>query len=376
VASRFASREKSAAPPLSQLAFLWPAVAAASAGDFAWRVATEFANLSVEWNSPPRADKPPPWTTPHKIALELSSARLLNFSTASDGTATLVCAPFALHGPMITDLAPGHSLVAALLGAGLQRVLVTDWRSATPEMRFFSIDTYLADLNVMVDQLGGTADLIGLCQGGWMALTYAARFPQKVRKLVLAGAPIDIAAGESVLSRRAKDTPLVVFEDLVSRGGGRVSGRQLLQCWNEERLESGAIGRLLQVSKSMPALEFRRLEARFREWYSWTLDLPGTYYLEVVERLFKENQLAAGRFVALGQRVDVARVRAPVFLLAARDDEIVAPEQVFATEYLARSRPRKLCKATAAAGHLGLFLGRGVLSDEWTRIARWLRERP
>jgi poly(3-hydroxyalkanoate) synthetase len=243
-------------------------------------------------------------------------------------------------------------------------------------MRFFSIDTYLADLNVMVDQLGGAADLIGLCQGGWMALTYAARFPQKVRKLVLAGAPIDIAAGESVLSRRAKDTPLVVFEDLVSRGGGRVSGRQLLQCWNEERLESGAIGRLLQVSKSMPALEFRRLEARFREWYAWTLDLPGTYYLEVVERLFKENQLAAGRFVALGRRVDVARVRAPVFLLAARDDEIVAPEQVFATEYLARSRPRKLCKATAAAGHLGLFLGRGVLSNEWTRIARWLRERP
>jgi poly(3-hydroxybutyrate) depolymerase len=371
VARRFANKEEPPAPRVPGFPFLWPAVAAASAGDLAWRVAREFAN---QWNAPPRASKPPPWTTPHQVALELSSVRLLDFSTASDGRATLICAPFALHGPTIADLAPGHSLVAALLETGLQRVLVTAWRSATPEMRFFSIDTYLSDLNIMVDHLGGSADLIGLCQGGWMALAYAARFPQKVRKLVLAGAPIDIAAGESVLSRRAKDTPLVVFKDLVARGDGRVSGQQLLQCWHEERLESGAIGRLLQVPKSISVPEFRQLEARFREWYAWTLDLPGTYYLEVVERLFKENQLAAGRFVALGRRIDLANVRAPIFLLAAREDEIVAPAQVFATERLTRLRPRELRKLIASAGHLGLFLGRGILAGEWTRIARWLRE--
>jgi pimeloyl-ACP methyl ester carboxylesterase len=51
-----------------------------------------------------------------------------------------------------------------------------------------------AELNVVVDEIGGMADLVGLCQGGWMALVYAARFPAKVRKLVLAGASIDIAA--------------------------------------------------------------------------------------------------------------------------------------------------------------------------------------
>ena len=101
----------------------------------------------------------------------------------------------------IADLAPGHSLVAALQGAGLRRLFVTDWRSAAPEMRFLTIDNYLADLNVLVDQLGEAVDLIGLCQGGWMALVYAARFPAKVRKLVLAGAPIDIAAGKSAFER-------------------------------------------------------------------------------------------------------------------------------------------------------------------------------
>ena len=58
-------------------------------------------------------------------------------------------------------------------------------------MQFLGIDDYLADLNVLIDEIGAPVDLIGLCQGGWMALVYAARFPGKVRKLVLAGAPVD-----------------------------------------------------------------------------------------------------------------------------------------------------------------------------------------
>src|SRR5262249_47734785 len=56
----------------------------------------------------------------------------------------LVCAPLALHDATLTDFAPDHSLVAALRMAGLRNVFVTDWRSASPEMRFFSIDSYLA----------------------------------------------------------------------------------------------------------------------------------------------------------------------------------------------------------------------------------------
>ena len=115
------------------------------------------------------------------MVLELATVRLRGFSTASDGPATLVCAPFALHGAAITDLAPPHSLVAALQPAEIERVFVTDWRSASTDMRLLSIDNYVANLNVLVDELGGAVDLVGLCQGGWMALAYAARFPIKVR---------------------------------------------------------------------------------------------------------------------------------------------------------------------------------------------------
>src|SRR5712691_665544 len=360
-----AMREPSS-PQFTSMAFLWPALVAETASELASAVAREFVDLAI---GPETDAHEPCWTTQNEITLELSTVRLRDFSAAADGVPVLLCAPFALHGSTIADFAPGHSLVAALLGAGLTRVFVTDWRSASPDMRFLSIDNYLADLNVLVDNLGGTVDLIGLCQGGWMALTYGTRFPAKVRRLVLAGAPIDIAAGRSKLSDLAHDTPIAIFKHLVDLGGGRVLGGHAMQFWSPNSFDREAIAQSLQVSASTDAAAFRRLEARFREWYGRTVDLPGTYYLQVVEHLYKENRLAAGRFVALGRQIDLAKVRCPLFLLAARDDDVVAPEQIFATEHLVGSQPAAIRKATAASGHLGLFMGGDILRDAWPDVA-------
>jgi poly(3-hydroxyalkanoate) synthetase len=358
-------------PQFASMAFLWPALVAESASEFASAAAREFANFAIGPGAEIGAAEPR-WTTRNHVAMELLSVRLRDFSTAREGVPALVCAPFALHGSTITDFAPHHSLVAALQGAGIKRLFVTDWRSASSDMRFLSIDNYLAELNVLVDELGGTMDLIGLCQGGWMALAYAARFPAKVRKLVLAGAPIDIAAGASGLSDLARDTPMAIFRELVELGGGRILGQHALQFWARDSLDQESIRRLLQSSGVMASAAFRRVESRFRDWYGRTVDLPGTYYLQVVEHLFKENRLAAGRFVALGRQVDLSNVRCPLFLLAARDDEVVAPAQIFATEHLVDSRRCAIEKATAPCGHLGLFMGKEILSDVWPDIARWL----
>src|SRR5262249_58186098 len=100
---------------------------------------------------------------------------------------------YALHRALVADCAPGHSIVATLRSSGLERLYVADWRSAAPDMRFLSIDSYLAELNVAIDQIGPPVDLVGLCQGGWLSLLYAARFPEKVRRLVLVGAPVDLS---------------------------------------------------------------------------------------------------------------------------------------------------------------------------------------
>ena len=126
---------------------VWPLAAAALAGRANVRFLEDLMS-SVSGKRSESSSLSLPWTTSNTVALELASMRLRNFSTGTGGLATLICAPYALHSATIADFAPGHSVVEALCQGGLSRVFVTDWRSATPETRYFSIDNYLADLKL------------------------------------------------------------------------------------------------------------------------------------------------------------------------------------------------------------------------------------
>lgn len=355
---------------MPNLALLWPAFAAASASEIAAAMARQFTNLAVGPDEPPVPE--PQWATPNRVVAELESVRLRDFSHNALGVPALLCAPLALHGAAMADLAPEHSLVGALRAAGLRRILITDWRSARPEMRFRTVDDYLSDLNVVIDEIGPPVDLIGLCQGGWLSLLYAAIFPRKVRKLVLAAAPVDIAAAPSALTTAVAASPALVFHELVKLGDGLVSGTRVLKFWTPESIVSKDIHALLEAADAMDSEGFRALEARFRAWYGWTLDLPGRYFLEVVDRLYKRNEIATGEFVALGRRIDLAGLQTPLYLLAARDDELVAPEQLFAAERMVATAASDIRKATAPCRHLGLFMGRRVLGEFWPDVANWL----
>lgn len=336
------------------LAFLWPAFIAAATSDIAASAAKHFANMAVGPAGDPAEE--PTWATPHTIALELKTVRLRDFSLdAAAGTPALLCTPLALHGGAVADVAPGHSLVSALRNNGLHRLFVADWRTATPDMRFLGIDDYVADLNALIDHIGGPVDLIGLCQGGWVALIYAARFPTKIRKLVLAGSPVDIAAAPSALSDLAKITPLAAFEELVRIGDGIVPGVKVLKFWGVGSVLDDDIRQVLQADCTPGSPDFAKLQECFRSWYAWTIDLPGRYFLEVVDKLYKQNQLASGRFIALGRSLDLVDLHAPMFLLAAAKDELVAPPQLFAVERLVGSKRGDVRKQIVPGRHVGLF---------------------
>jgi len=209
-----------------------------------------------------------------------------------------------------------------------------------------------------------------------MALLYTARFPAKVRRLVIAGAPIDIAAAESGLSKLATRTPIRIFAELLKVGDGRLRGQMMLDLWGPTPTEEAAIRRELQITPADASAplspEERELHDRFRRWYDWTVDLPGIYYLEVVQWLYKENRLAQGTFFALGRRIDLAQVKLPMLLLAGRDDQIIASEQVLAAASLVGTPPEHIKTLVAPATHLGLFMGRDTLSRFWPDIVSWL----
>jgi poly-beta-hydroxyalkanoate depolymerase len=370
VASEQGDRAKDERPPFAGMPFLWPLHVASTMGASAGVALNWYAGM-LAGVVDAEAEAPEfDWTTSNRTVLDLPTMRLRDFSTGG-GQPALICAPYALHGATIADFAPHHSVVEALQRSGMARLAVTEWRSAEDAMQYFSIDTYLADLNIAVDEMGAPVDLVGLCQGGWMALVYAARFPEKVRRLVLVGAPVDVRAAPSPLMRNVDDLPLGAFENLVRLGAGRVLGHYALKLWGSSSTVDDA-ARILQCAAGAQKSDVDALKHRFATWHSRTVDLPGAYYMQVVQEVFKENRIAEGRFIALGRVIDLRSVRAPMYLLAGADDEIVPSGQLFAATRLV-STPRGCVEIEEApCGHLGLFMGADTIADAWPRIGRWL----
>lgn len=313
----------------------------------------------------------PKLATPNQVRLDLRTMSLRDYGRP-EGIPTLVNAPYAGHTATIADYHKGQSLVETLLDNGIRHVALTDWKSATDDMKDLEIDNYLAEILVAIDDLGGRVNLVGLCQGGWTSAMIAARFPDKVNALVLAGSPIDTDAGNGAITRMVHESPLSFYEELVTLGGGLMKGKFMLQGWkNMNPVERYALDHIDLYEHIDDPAYLAKLEA-FESWYENPIDLPGRWYLQVIQQLFQENRLAKGEFVGLGRKLDLHDITCPTYLLAGAGDDITRPEQVLdAAKYLGTQTDRVIAQ-TVPGGHIGLFMGARTLKEHWTRIARWI----
>ncbi len=315
----------------------------------------------------------PKLATENRVMLDLRTMTLRDYSRAdAKGVPTVVDAPYAGHTAMIADYHRGQSLIETLLANGLDRVLLTDWKSATEDMKDLEIDQYLAEINVCVDDLGARVNLVGLCQGGWMSAMYAARFPHKVASLVLAGSPIDTDAGDGPIKRMAHASPVSFYEELVAMGGGLMRGKFMLDGWKNMHPEEHYIKQHIDLYEHIDDPVYLKKEETFESWYENPIDLPGRWYLQAIVQLFKENRLAKGSFVGLGRRLSLKDITCPVYLLAGESDDITTKEQVFDAEKHLGTPKDRIERKLVPGGHIGLFMGSRTLKETWPEIAHWI----
>ena len=354
---------------LSSVPAFWPMAMAAGLAEQGAELYAK--NLKfVEEEIRIRAELRPSLASPNQVRLDLRTMMLRDYGKPG-GIPTLVNAPYAGHTAVIADYRKGQSLIETLLANGLNHVALTDWKSATEDMKNLEIDNYLAEMVVAIDDLGGRVNLVGLCQGGWVAAMIAARFPDKVNSLVLAGAPIDTDAGDGPIKRMVHASPMSFYEELVALGGGLMKGSFMLQGWKNMHPGEHYIQEHIDLYEHIADPAYIDKEA-FKSWYENPIDLPGRWYLQVIRQLFKENRLAKGEFAGLGRKLDLRDVKCPAYLLAGAADDITAPEQVLgAANYLGTPKDR-IAQKTVAGGHIGLFMGARTLSESWPEIARWI----
>jgi poly(3-hydroxybutyrate) depolymerase len=355
--------------------WFWPMTAAIELGEQGMRLFQRNLEFLVEAqviNAPPM----PEWATPNRIDLELDTLRLRDFSrhgSATISTPVLIDPPYAGHSSSLADYAKGQSLVETLRAAGHDRVFVMDWKGATPEMKDYDIDTYLAEINVVVDDLRTPVHLVGLCQGGWMSAMYASRFPGKIRSLVLAGAPIDTDAGNGPIKRMAHELPMSVYRNLVAAGGGRMRGEVMLAGWKNMHPGEQYLTKYIDLYDHIADKAYITRTEHFERWFENAIDLPGRYYLQAIEELFKANRFAKGEFIGLGRKLSLKDIEVPLYLLSGETDDITTREQVFAAAHLVGTPRSAIFMRMAPGGHIGLFMGSKTLAEAWPAIGHWMK---
>jgi poly(3-hydroxybutyrate) depolymerase len=333
------------------------------------RTPFDMAADGLRWWQVMTERRPPQWATRHKIVRRSPLTRLRDFSAASPANVvpTLVLPPQAGHDSCIVDFSPDQSQMRTIRAVGLDRLYSLDWIGATQATKNATIADYLDEVAAAVDHIGAPVNLVGDCQGGWLATLYAALHPENVNTLTIAGAPIDFHAGDAVIHDSVQvlsDDDLRFFRNMVAFGNGVLKGEFLLGGFIAIKPEN-EIGKQLQLLANLREDHHVDRYRLFEDWYKHTQDIAGPFYLWLVEHLFVKNELVGGTLTVDGMPVDLGAISCPIAMMAGETDHITPPAQVFALADHVATPPKDMLARTTSGGHLGLFMGTEALRDHW-----------
>ncbi|HPI92662.1 MAG TPA: alpha/beta fold hydrolase [Deltaproteobacteria bacterium] len=318
----------------------------------------------------------PEFITPNRIVHEDKAVILRRFDEGRAGPPLLIVPPQAGHHSSIADYAPEQSLVRTCLKETALPVYVLEWKPSTPTRQHETIDDLVLQLRLCVHDAGEPVILIGLCQGGWLSAIYAALYPQDVKALLLAAAPIDFTAGGGKLQDVVQTMPIDFYRWLVTMGFGNMMGDLMLMGWKVmnpyERFVSDFINLWVNVRDD----KYLERSKQFQTWYEYTQNISGKWYLQAVDKLFKKNMLIDGKLRVLKRMVDLGTITCPVAMLAGEKDDITLVPQLFNMSSHIATPPEDIFQTVVEdAGHISVFMGRTALKSHWPPALRFTLEK-
>jgi poly(3-hydroxybutyrate) depolymerase len=315
----------------------------------------------------------PQWLTPNQEVYEDSAVVLRRFDSGRPGDPILIVPPQAGHHSSIADYEKDHSLVQACLNNARNPLYVMEWKPSTLSRRNESIDDLAKQLMICIKKIRRPVILAGLCQGGWLSVIYTALFPDDVKSLILAAAPIDFTAGGGRLQDLVQSMPLMLYQNLVCCGGGNMSGDMMLLGWKMLNPYDRFIKDYLNLWVNVRDAGYLHRTKKFQEWYEYTQDISGKWYIEAVDKLFVRNSLVKGELIVLGEPVDLGNIACPLALLAGQKDDITLVPQVFnIAEYVSTPKEKVFRAIIPEAGHISVFMGSRALRHEWPQALRFV----
>ena len=286
--------------------------------------------------------------------------------------------------PKLLIVAPLSGHFASLLRGTVEAMLpdhdvyITDWRDACRvplSAGDFGLDDYIEYVIDFLDHLGPDTHVLAVCQPVVPVLAATAimaedKHPAAPRSLALMSGPIDGRIDPTEPCKLATKHKLSWFKrNLVHKVPAPYPGVMrkvypgFLQLtgfvnMNFDRHVDAYRGLFNSIRDNEVDKVSRHRQ--FYDEYLAVMDLPATYYLETIQRVFQEFHLARGCFKYRGRLVDPAAIHDTALMtIEGEKDDISSPGQTRAAHDLCVNIPdaRRLHHLQPGVGHYGVFNG-------------------
>jgi polyhydroxyalkanoate synthase len=274
-------------------------------------------------------------TAPGKVIFQNEIIQILQFSPTTE---TVFEIPLLIFPPWINkfyilDLRPENSMIRWLTAQGVT-VFVTSWVNPDARLADKTFEDYLnegiyAAVDAVIRQTGVRAiNTVGYCIGGTLlscALAHmAARGDERIASATFFAAQQDFSeAGDLLIF--ANEEWLRDLEKRMDAGGGVLSGQTMADTFNA--LRANDLIWSFFVSNYLMGKEPRPFDLLF--WNSDQTRMPKVLHLFYLRKFYQENALARGQLDLAGERLDLGKVKTPIYVQSSKEDHIAPARSVY-----------------------------------------------
>lgn len=316
--------------------------------------------------------------TPYRVTKELRGALLRHYPSGHSSPTLVIPAP--IKRPYIWDLRPDISVIRCCLAGGL-RVYLLEWTRVGPGDDYCLEDYALRLIGEASDQIEAetgeaTSILAGNSLGGTLAAIFASLRPRRVRGLALIDAPLAFGGQGDRLARLAKATPDQHF--LTEILGDPVCGSTLNLLSMLSMPEVFLWQRYGDFAASLVDPDALDLHLRVLRWSLDEFPLPGQFFADILEQLYKKNRFALGTLMIAGQCAAVQNIGCPVFAVLNPVGHVVPPSSVETALCKIRGSPVQFQEYEGETGiafqHLGPLISHVAHKRLWPAFLQWTNE--
>jgi len=297
--------------------------------------------------------------------------------------------------PRVLVVAPMSGHFSTLLRGTVEVLLpdhdvyITDWinaRDVPLSAGEFGFDDFTDHIIRFLEVLGPGGHVLAVCQPApatlaAVAVMAEARNRATPASMTLMAGPIDTRISPTQVNDLAKSKPIEWFErNLISTVPSRYAGagRQVYPgAIQLQAFMSMNLGRHLKAHRTQfdniaaGNTEAAAAHRRFYDEYFAVMDLPAAYYIETVQRIFQDHDLARGVLTHRGRPVRPEAIRRTALLTVEGErDDICAVGQTMAALDLCPNIPLHLRHhhLQTGVGHYGVFSGRRWANEVYPRV--------